>query len=278
MPPSRPPVSHGYTRVSSEKQAKHGVSMEAQPDIIRRYCSWKELPEPLIYEDPAEKGPTPFADRPAGAAILEAIRPGDHVIFTKMDRGFRNLADLLHWFEAWQQTGVNLHIIDFAGFSIDQKSNNGRLIFHFFAAIAEWERGQISERCLAVTRYLRSQGMWASPRVPIGFKAKKNPHGKGYYAVPDPVYRNVMGKIYEWVTIDRRSFYDIFQHLRVSKATIPGRTLWRGQKREWNEQWVYMLYKAEVKLREAEAKQPEGETGRNAGGASATFATPGSSG
>ncbi len=174
-----------------------------------------------------------------------------------MDRGFRNLADLLHWFDAWQQTGVNMHIIDFAGMTIDPKSNNGRLIFHFFAAIAEWERGQISERCLAVTRYLKSQGMWHSPRVPLGFKAVKNPKGKGFYAVPDPELRAVMGQICDWWEIDKRSLWTIWQHLRAIKAPVPGPTLWRGRKREWSLQLVHNLCKRERELREIERK---GET------------------
>ncbi len=257
---TRDPLSLGYVRLSP-RPGESGVGMLAQPDTIRKYVAFKGLPplhEPC-YEDEDTQGKTPFGERPAGSALLADVRPGDHVIFWKPDRGFRNMIDFLQWFEVWSATNVNLHVIDFAGMSIDQKSNSGKLIFHIFAAIAEWERGLISERCLAVTNYLRSQGMWHSPRaIPLGFAPKKNPKGKGYYAVPDAHARAVMGQIHDWHFIDHKTYEVIAEHLNVHKAPLIGRLYWKkGVKRRWT--WVYIrfLIGRETALR---AQEQKGET------------------
>ncbi len=253
-----PAVAHDYIRVSSPRQKKEGLSMEAQEAKGRAYVLDKKLGEILIYLDGDELGATPFAERPAAAALLKRVKPGDHVIMTKIDRGFRNLGDCLHWYETWSQTGISLHILDFQGGVIDPRTSNGRLMFHMLAALAQWQRDQISERCLEVTQYLRTQGKWTSPNVPYGFKAVKDKNGKGFFAVPDPAQRKIMGQIYEWWAKDGKSHWAIFQHLRANKVPLPSPN--RRTKRsldEWSEPYVRRLCQREAALR---AREELGET------------------
>lgn len=242
--------SFGYTRVSTRKQADHGSSLLEQPDTILKYAAGKGLPEPVVFMDAAVEGDVPLADRPGGAKLIAAARPGDHVIVTSLDRGFRKTDDFLHWWDAWSTTGVTLHIIDFRGGTLDQSTMQGKLTVMLIAFFAEWEKKRISERGLAIHSYFRSQGLLITKNeARLGFKAVKNPKGKGYYEVPDPRLRGVMRQILEWYE-NGSTVYAIAQHLRVNKVPPPP----RSRTGEWTEQYIYRLLGIERKFREAERK------------------------
>ncbi len=246
--------SFGYTRVSTRRQADDGVSLLEQPESILRYAAAKGLPVPLVFVDPAVQGNTPFADREGGAAIVAAARPGDHVIVTTIDRGFRNLADFLNWFDAWNQSGIHLHMVDFAGASIDHSTPLGQFVVKMFALIAEWEKKQIGARCSAAAGFLKAQGLYHNGMVPLGFKPKKNPKGAGYYAVPDPEVRRIMGQVLDW-HLAGKTHWAIWQHCRAVKMPLPKGSGRRPK--EWSANYVLRLCHVEAKLREAEQR---GET------------------
>ena len=75
--------------------------------------------------------------------MLDQLRDGDVVIVTKYDRLARSLNDLLEIVEAIRERGVGFRSL---AEDIDTTTSTGRLVFHVFASIAQFERERISER------------------------------------------------------------------------------------------------------------------------------------
>jgi hypothetical protein len=90
--PDGVPVAVGYVRVSTEEQAREGVSLAAQDDRIRSYCALRGMQLRAIYRDEAVSAGRPLAQRPQGAVLLDAISAGDigNIVALKLDRLFRN--------------------------------------------------------------------------------------------------------------------------------------------------------------------------------------------
>ena len=81
--------------------------------------------------------------RPELNKMLDQLRDGDVVIVTKYDRLARSLNDLLEIVEAIRERGVGFRSL---AEDIDTTTSTGRLVFHVFASIAQFERERISER------------------------------------------------------------------------------------------------------------------------------------
>jgi DNA invertase Pin-like site-specific DNA recombinase len=94
-------------------------------------------------------------ERPQLAAALEYVRPGDVLVVWKLDRLGRSLRHLLDTVAALEQRGVGFRSLKE---SIDTTTATGRLIFHIFAALAEFEREMIRERADAGRAAARARG------------------------------------------------------------------------------------------------------------------------
>jgi len=104
-----------------------------------------------------------FADTISGTArsrpeldrMLKELRDGDVVIVTKYDRLARSLKDLLEIVDLLQTRGTGFRSL---GEDIDTTSPAGRLIFHVFASIAQFERERIVERTKEGLEAARKRG------------------------------------------------------------------------------------------------------------------------
>lgn len=131
----------GYARVSTNDQ-----KLEAQTDAL--------------LEAGAERV---FADKITGSArsrpqldqMLDHLRAGDVVVVTKYDRLARSLKDLLEIVEAIRDQGTGFRSL---AEDIDTTTPAGRLIFHVFASIAQFERERISERTREGLQAARKRG------------------------------------------------------------------------------------------------------------------------
>lgn len=85
-------------------------------------------------------------DRPELEHALRALREGDVLVVTKLDRLARSLRHLLEIIERVEQAGASLRILDQA---LDTGTASGRLVLHVLGAVAEMERELISERTRA---------------------------------------------------------------------------------------------------------------------------------
>jgi len=119
----------GYARVSTDDQ-----NLDAQTDALQ-----------------AAGAERIFSDKISGSMrkrleldkLLDQLRPGDVIVVTKYDRLARSLRDLLDLVEAIKEQGAGFRSL---AEDIDTTTPAGRLIFHVFASIAQFERERISER------------------------------------------------------------------------------------------------------------------------------------
>ena len=102
-----------------------------------------------------EKATGKFRDRPELTACLRTLRKGDTLIVWKLDRLARSLKDLVEIIHDLEQRDVGFRSLTE---SIDTTSTGGRLVFHIFGALAEFEHGLIRERTLAGLSAARARG------------------------------------------------------------------------------------------------------------------------
>jgi DNA invertase Pin-like site-specific DNA recombinase len=94
-------------------------------------------------------------ERPSLVAALDYMRPGDTLVIWKLDRLARSLKQLIETVEALSARDIGLRSLTEA---IDTTTAGGRLIFHVFGALAEFERGVIRERTCAGLEAARARG------------------------------------------------------------------------------------------------------------------------
>ena len=94
-------------------------------------------------------------DRPELAAVINFMRQGDTLVVWKLDRLARSLKQLIETVEGLEARGVGFRSLTE---SIDTTTPGGKLIFHVFGALAEFERGLIRERTLAGLEAARARG------------------------------------------------------------------------------------------------------------------------
>ena len=119
----------GYARVSTE-----GQSLEAQLDALNAAGVERTFSEKVS----GSKRARPELDK-----LIGQLRPGDVVTVTKYDRLSRSLQDLLTIVEDIREKGAGFRSL---AEDIDTTTSAGRLVFHVFASIAQFERERISER------------------------------------------------------------------------------------------------------------------------------------
>ena len=95
------------------------------------------------------------ADRPELKAALEFARKGDTLVVWRLDRLARSVKQLIETVEMLREHGVGFRSLTE---SIDTTTAQGRLIFHMFSALAEFERGLIRERTQAGLAAARRAG------------------------------------------------------------------------------------------------------------------------
>ena len=131
----------GYARVSTQEQ-----NLDAQSDALKNAnCE-------QIFE---EKITGKHKDRPELKTCLKSLRKGDVLIVWKLDRLARSLKDLVEII-----TELNDRKIGFKSLTeaIDTTSATGRLVFHIFGALAEFEHSLIRERTIAGLDAARARG------------------------------------------------------------------------------------------------------------------------
>jgi DNA invertase Pin-like site-specific DNA recombinase len=150
----------GYVRVSTEEQAREGVSLAAQEERLRAYCAMAGLELVGILREEGVSGAKPLADRPCGLELLKAVKSKavQHVVALKLDRLFRDAEDCLHQTKAWDKAGAALHLLDMGGQAINTASPMGRMFLTMAAGFAELERNLISERTKVAMQHLKAQG------------------------------------------------------------------------------------------------------------------------
>ncbi|AFZ04508.1 recombinase family protein [Calothrix sp. PCC 6303] len=173
----------GYARVSTEDQ-----NLDLQMDALRQAGCEK------VYTDHISGAK---AARPGLLLAFEVARTGDVLVVWRLDRLGRSLKDLIETMETLDKRGIGLSSLQE---SITTTSGSGRLIFHLFGALAEFERNLISERTTA--------GLMA---------ARKRGHRGGRPKALDPAKRQLAVKLY---TERQHTIIEICKLMGISKPTL----------------------------------------------------------
>ena len=131
----------GYARVSTHEQE----TLLQQDALAAAGCE-------RIFADRASGA---LAERPELTRALEYARQGDTLVVWRLDRLGRSLRDLIETVTALGERGVGFRSLTE---SIDTTTPGGRLVFHVFAALAEFERDLIRERTQAGLSAARARG------------------------------------------------------------------------------------------------------------------------
>ena len=95
------------------------------------------------------------ASRPELNKLMDQIRPGDTLVVWRLDRLGRSMKDLIEWMESLGERGIDFRSLQE---SIDTTTSGGKLTFHLFASMAQFERDLISERTKAGLEAARARG------------------------------------------------------------------------------------------------------------------------
>ena len=131
----------GYARVSTDDQ-----NLDAQLDALKGAGAAR------IFSDRISGA---LRKRPELDRLLDQVRDGDVIVVTKYDRLARSLRDLLDIVEAIKERGAGFRSL---AEDIDTTTPAGRLVFHVFASIAQFERERISERTKEGLEAARKRG------------------------------------------------------------------------------------------------------------------------
>lgn len=131
----------GYARVSTDDQ-----NLDLQRDALKAAGCER------IFEEMVSGAK---ADRTGLAALMNVLRAGDTVVIWRLDRLGRSLKNLIQLVERFETAKVGLRSLQE---NIDTASSGGRLVFHLFGALAEFERNLIRERTQAGLIAARARG------------------------------------------------------------------------------------------------------------------------
>jgi DNA invertase Pin-like site-specific DNA recombinase len=176
--------AYGYCRVSTDQQRDSGISLDEQERKIRARCLENGWHLEHVYIDAGVSGGTPLGKRPEGAKLLSVVQPNDVVIAAKMDRMFRSAFDALQTIEGFKKRRISLWLLDLG----NDCSGNGisELIMTVLAAVAQFERGLISERIKDAKRNLRRANKHQGGARPFGFRlGRAGAHGRARTLIPD---------------------------------------------------------------------------------------------
>jgi DNA invertase Pin-like site-specific DNA recombinase len=160
----------GYIRVSTEDQAREGISLDTQKAKIEAYAAINDLELLGIIRDEGASGKD--LEREGMAKLLDLVESGkvEAVIVYKLDRLSRRTLDTLSLTESFESKGIAFHSISE---KVDTKSATGKFFLTIISAVAQMERDMIAERTKDALAHKRQKGEWTG-RVPFGFRMENN--------------------------------------------------------------------------------------------------------
>ena len=161
---------YGYVRVSTLQQANEGESLDTQLKQIQSYSDLQGFgipPENFITER-GVSGSLEFERRPEGGRLFNQLVSGDVLIFSKLDRAFRNTRNALNTLHELKERGVSVHFIDLGG---DVTNDGiGSVIFTILSAFATFERERIATRIREVKQVQKAEGKFLGGFTRFGYR------------------------------------------------------------------------------------------------------------
>ena len=210
----------GYSRVSSDEQAAHGISIDAQRNILQGYAAMTAQ-QIRIYEDAGFSGKN--MNRPALRQLLDDCRAGSvsAVVVWKLDRLSRSLRDTLSIIEdVLQPRGITLVSVTE---SIDTSTPSGRMMLNMLASFAQLEREQDSDRVVMAHKHLARDCKYLGGHVPLGYRIDDQKH----YQL-DPVAAPIVRRAFE-MYMARSGYTPILEYLNSCPLSSTRKTEFKKQ-------------------------------------------------
>jgi len=158
-----------YIRVSTERQADEGYSLDAQRERLEAFCfgqGWAVCAD-HIYIDAGVSGKS--TDRAAFEAMMKVADEGKitRIVAMKLDRLARNVRDFLTMVDWLNEWGCALVLVKE---SFDTSTPHGKFALTMFAAMAELEAATITERVMTGKQQKASIGGYNGARCPLGYR------------------------------------------------------------------------------------------------------------
>lgn len=224
----------GYVRVSTDEQAKEGISLDHQRAKIRAYVKLHDMSLADIIEDQGFSAKD-LKGRPGAQAVIDLAKSGavQAVVVYKLDRMFRNAAEALSVSTEFNRLGVALHSVTE---SLDTNSAMGRFFFTIMAACAEMERNLISERTRDALRHKKATGQVYN-HIPYGYREE------GGRLVEDENEQKWIG----WMKL-RRTYGDTYRTIadELNDNKVPTKGYGKGKnfrQGEWHPETVRSVLK-----------------------------------
>lgn len=167
-----------YERVSTDEQVKFGFSIQTQVDALNEHCEKNQMKVVDHYTDEGVSGGKAAFRRPEMSRLLEDVKAGkiDIILFTRLDRWFRNVKEYFKVQEILDEHGVAWKAIweDY-----DTTTANGRMAITIFLAINQNEREKGAERVTAVLDKKRKnrEACFGGHALPFGYMKEKDEDG-----------------------------------------------------------------------------------------------------
>lgn len=207
-----------YCRVSTDEQARDGVSLDEQQERLKAYSramGWTEQVQLFVDDGFSAKN----LDRPELKRLLQAVKSGkiSRIMVTKLDRMSRRLLDLLNLIDMFQNCEVSFVSISE---SFDTNTPSGRLTLQVLGAVAEFERERIRERVFENMFHAATTGKWLT-QSPYGYDLLDKS------LVINDKEAVIVRRVYDLYLNEGLGFYSIAK--RLNEEGIPSR-----QRKEWS--------------------------------------------
>ena len=185
----------GYARVSTKDQ-----NLNLQMDDLKKTGCEKIFKEKIT-------GAT--KERPQLQKMIDQLREGDVVFIYKLDRLGRSTKDLIHLVNEIKEKGAGLKSLNDP---IDTTTPQGKLTFHLFAALSEFERDIIRERTFAGLASARARGRVGGRPKGLSEKAQHTAIiAAKLYEERELSIKNIC----EQLSISKMTFYNYLKHRGV---------------------------------------------------------------
>ncbi len=182
-----------YIRVSSDEQARHGLSLGEQKADLMEYAKAHKYAVVGVYADEGVSARKSYRSRKELQRLLRDVEAGeiDIIILKCLDRWFRNVRDYYKVQEILDANGV---LWECSQDRYDTTTASGRLSLHIRLAIAEEESDRTGERIRYVFNGKRKRHEVLTGNLPLGYKIEEK------HLVPDenaPLVRFMFQHVHE---------------------------------------------------------------------------------
>jgi len=157
----------GYIRVSTEKQANEGVSLEAQEAKIVTWCKANGYELVKVYVDAGISGKR-MDTRKELLAALASLKKGMALVSYSLSRLARSTKDALAIGEAVAKKKADMVSLTE---QIDTTTAAGKMMFQMLSVLAEFERNLVAERTTNALQHKKRSGQKYTNQTPYGFEA-----------------------------------------------------------------------------------------------------------